>query len=96
MANIFKRERKPKSINILGHKISVVIVDHLDDEDQALVGAFNADTKTIFLEKGCEKSVLFHEVIHAALYLSGNSQGLSNNREESIVLALEHAIFPLI
>ena len=94
--NVFKRKRMPKSVTVLGHKINIKVVEHLDDDGQELLGAFNAETKTIFLSKGCDKSVLLHEVIHAAIYLSGNSEGLSANREEAIVLALEHALFPLL
>lgn len=39
---------------------------------------------------------LWHELIHAALYLSGQSARLGDTAEESIVLALEHLLFPLI
>ena len=96
MVNIFRRKRFPRSITILGHKISVKVVEHLEDEGNELLGAFNAETKTIYLVKGCDKSVLFHEACHAAIYLSGNSEGLSASKEEALVLALEHAIFPLV
>lgn len=94
--NVFRRKRFPKSVTVLGHRINIKVVEHLDDDGQELLGAFNAETKTIFLAKGCDKSVLFHEVIHAAIYLSGNSEGLSASKEESLVLALEHALFPLV
>jgi hypothetical protein len=96
VVNVFRRKRIPRSITILGHKIAIKVVEHLDDEGQALIGAFNAETKTIFLEKGCDPSVLFHESCHAAIYLSGQSEGLSGSKEEALVLALEHALFPLI
>lgn len=96
MANIFQRKRFPRSVTVLGHKLAVKVVEHLEDEGHELLGAFNAETKTIYLIKGCDKSVFFHEIIHAALYFSGQTEGLSASREESIALALEHAIFPLV
>jgi hypothetical protein len=83
-------------VTVLGHKIAVKVVDHLEDSGQDLLGAYNPEKKTIYLTRGVDKSVLFHEVIHAAIYLSGNSEGLSSAREEGLVLALEHALFPLI
>lgn len=96
MVNIFRRKRFPRSVMVLGHKIAVKVVDHLEDEGQDLLGAFNAETKTIYLVRGCDKSVFLHECIHAILYLSGGSEGLSQSKEESIVMALESGLFPLI
>jgi hypothetical protein len=42
------------------------------------------------------KQTLFHESIHAALYFSGAAEGLTMSKEESIVLALEHGLWPLL
>lgn len=96
MVNIFRRRRFPRSVTVLGHKILVRVVKHLEVEGQDLQGAYYPEQKIIYLVRGCDKSVFFHEVLHAAIYLSGNSEGLSQSREESIVIALEHAIFPMI
>jgi hypothetical protein len=93
----FNGKRPPRSITILGHKMKVRVVPYLEADGDDLLGAFNGETKTIYLLKGCDwKSVLFHECIHACLYLSGASEGLSQTKEESIVLALEHGIGQLI
>ena len=93
----FSGKRPPRSVIVCGHKIKVRVVPYLEDESQELLGAFNGETKTIYLLRGCDwKSVLFHECIHACLYLSGASEGLTQSKEESVVLALEHGIGPLL
>lgn len=93
----FNGKRPPRSVTVCGHKIAVKVSEHLDDDGTDLLGAFNSETKTIYLLKGCNwKSVLLHEITHAALYLTGASEGLTLSKEESLVLALEHALGPLI
>jgi len=96
--SVFDRKRPPRVINVLGHKIKVRIRKHLVcEEGDRLLGAFVYDTKTIFLERGCDwRTVLLHEVIHAILKLSGTSAGLSHDKEESIVEALEHGLSPIV
>lgn len=95
--SVFDRTRPPRMITIMGHKIKVRVVAYLEDESQELLGAFNGESKTIFLLKGCDwRSVLLHECCHAVLYFSGASEGLTVTKEESIVLALEHGLLPLI
>lgn len=100
MANlsVFDRERPPRSMMILGHKIKIRIRKHLvDEEGDRLYGAFVYESKMIFLERGCDwKTVLLHEVIHAIVKLSGASAGLDHDKEESIVEALEHGLSPII
>lgn len=97
MAKLFERNRPPKTVMIMGHKVKVRIVPYLEDDGTDLVGAWNAETKTIYLLKGCEwKSVLLHEICHAILSLSGTGEGLSYTREESIVLALESGLGPIL
>lgn len=41
------------------------------------------------------ESILLHEIIHAVLYVSGQSQMFTNEQEEGLVLALEHGLLPL-
>lgn len=95
--SVFNRARPPRSVNVLGHKLQVRVVPYLEDDAQELLGAFNSETKTIFLLKGCDwRSVLLHEICHAILYFSGASEGLTATKEESIVLALEHGLSPII
>ncbi len=39
---------------------------------------------------------LFHEVIHAALFVSGQAENLSENQEEAIVLSLEYMLWGIV
>lgn len=41
-------------------------------------------------------STLFHEVIHAVLHVSGQSELLKGKQEEALVVALEHGLSPII
>lgn len=99
MVNPFDQSRKhpPRVVYVLGKKIRVRVVKCLEADDIDLLGAFNSDTMTIFLLKRSNwRTVLLHEICHAGLYISGASEGLTVYKEESIVLALEHALFPFI
>ena len=93
--SVFDRKRPPRVVTVLGQKLKVRVVPYLEDSDTELLGAFNSETKTIFLLKGQEwKPILLHEICHAILYFSGSSEGLTATKEESIVLALEHGLSP--
>lgn len=99
MANrsVFDLKRPPRSVMVCGQKVTVRVVAYLEDDAEELLGAFNGETKTIYILKGSNwKQTLFHECLHAALYFSGAAEGLSLNKEESIVLALEHGLWPLL
>lgn len=91
---LFDRPRPPRHVMVCGHKVKVRIVKNLiDDNHDQLHGAYNGDTKTIFLAKDSEwKSVLFHELIHACWHLSGASEGVGMSKEEQLVLSLEYGI----
>jgi hypothetical protein len=93
----FNRKHPPRSVMICGQKVAVKVVAYLEDEAEELLGAFNGETKTIYILKGSNwKQTLFHESIHAALYFSGAGEGLTISKEESIVLALEHGLWSLL
>jgi hypothetical protein len=93
----FNRKHPPRSVMICGQKVTVKVVAYLEDDSEELLGAFNGETKTIFILKGSNwKQTLLHESIHAALYFSGAGEGLTISKEESIVLALEHGLWPLL
>ena len=94
--SVFNRSRPPRVINICGHKIKVRTVEKLVDGSTDLAGAYNGETKTIYLLKHKDWPItLFHECIHAALHLTGAGEGLTLIKEETITVALENALFPL-
>ena len=95
--SVFDRPRPPRVVTVLGQKLKVRVMPYLDDDGAELLGAFNSETKTIFILKGQDwRPILLHEIVHAILFFSGASEGLSQSKEESIVLALEHGLTPFI
>lgn len=95
--SLFSRKRPPRVVMVCGHKIKVKTVDKLVDGSTDLLGAYNGDTKTIYLLKHPDwKSCLFHELIHCALHLTGASEGLTMTKEEAICTGLENALFHLL
>lgn len=93
----FSLKRPPRSVMICGQKVTVRVVPYLEADGDDLLGAFNAESKTIFLLKGCDwKSVLLHEMIHGILYFSGAGEGLSASKEEQICISIEYALSNLI
>ena len=94
---LFDRPNPPRSVYVCGHKLRVKCVPYLEDDSEELLGAFNAENNTIFLVKCPQwRAVLLHEIIHAILHFSGTGDGLSMSKEESIVLALEHGLVPVL
>jgi len=95
--SVFDRKRPPRVVTVCGQKLVVKVVPFLQDGGIELVGAFNGETKTIYLMKGCDwRAVLLHEITHAILYFTAAGEGLSMTREEQIVLAIEHNLSPLL
>lgn len=83
-------------MSICGQKVTIKVVAYLEDSEEELLGAFNSETKTIFLLKNANwRQTLLHEICHAILYFSGAGEGLTSTKEESIVLALEHGLMPI-
>lgn len=94
---LFSRKRPPRIVTILGVKLKVKVVEKLVDGSTDLLGAYNHDTKTIYLLKHPDwPSCLFHELAHAALAITGAGEGLTLAKEESICIALESAFVPLL
>jgi len=94
--SLFSRKRPPRHISICGQKVTVKFVEYLEDDAEELLGAFNGETKTIYILKNSNwKTTLLHEICHAVLYFTGAGEGLTISKEESIVLALEHGLGPI-
>jgi hypothetical protein len=93
----FNRPRPPRVVYVCGHKIKVKVVPHLvDDDDNELAGAYNGDTKTIFIVKGDDwRTNLWHEILHCCWHLTGAGEGLTMAQEERLTVAAENALGPL-
>jgi hypothetical protein len=83
--------RFPKSISMAGHEIAVVIDETIGD-----YGQFSLDDMRITLAPGTPESMaqtLRHEMVHAALALSGIAY-IERLPEEAIVRALDTIFWP--
>lgn len=76
----------------MGREVEIAYI--LDGDD---LGAFFPDELRIEVKDDKDwKDHLLHEIIHAILWISGHSSGLTHKQEESIVRALENGLKPLI
>lgn len=90
--------KRPSTIK-LGTK--TIVVGHLPDyADPVLMGRFNAIDYDIGLKKGMrldiERSVLFHELLHACVDHTGVRLLLNQDLEEKVVASLETALMSLL
>lgn len=92
----------PASLVILGMRFRVKYypgpVDDLKEDEFGDTDGANRLIRINLKRHNSETEIfatLFHEACHAALYVSGQTSGLGK-REEAIIMALEHALFPLI
>ena len=81
-----------KTLSIGGEKFKV---SYEDIED---FGQTHFDKKLIVIRKGLSKEdskrTLFHEAIHAALFMSGISFTFEGGQEEAVVRALDNIFYP--
>jgi Zn-dependent peptidase ImmA (M78 family) len=97
--SIFNRPNPPRVATILHRKVKVRVVSLLcDNEEGDLLGAWDANTGTIFLVKSDPnwRFTLLHEVCHAVLSISGANQFMTRKTEEQIVMAMENCLGPLV
>ncbi len=89
------QEYLPESVNIFGRDIKVKITNL-----KGTHGDFDADLGEIRIHQNSTKenanNTLFHECIHAALYISGQKELLSADQEEALVRAIEHGLAHLV
>jgi hypothetical protein len=98
-----KKSKASEIVNILGVPFTVQYVDRLKDTDNSsLSGETDGSQHLIKISKSENATsdrvemTLLHEIIHAILYISGQSAAIDNNSlEEGIVLALENGLHQL-
>lgn len=99
LKTISKSNRKD-SISIGGVEFTIEYVKGLKDHEEDLQGDTNVDLRRIRISTDYspdrQAQTLLHECMHAALYISGQSENLSEAHEEGLVLALDHLIWPLL
>ena len=87
---------KPTMIPILGTEFKVDYTTKLaKDEYGHTIGNDRSIKIKSALKGEILKATLIHEVCHAILHCSGQSENLTEEQEEAIVVALEHGLTPI-
>lgn len=84
--------KRPKTIHICGHEVKVRYRKRLSAD-----GFFHPDRNEIEIKTiDTWKDTLLHEILHAVLFYSGQSQNFEDRAEESLVMALENGLKTLV
>lgn len=87
-----------EQLPIMGIPFKITYPVKVDKKDKH-VGESDGVGRTIKIKKGLadevKTSTILHEIIHSILYVTGQSERLTDEQEESLVLALEHGLHPL-
>lgn len=99
------RCRMPHKVKLGGQIIEITYPERVFDGQEELAGICHGPTNKIEISRSDNnsrkllKSTLWHEVLHFALYISGQTVTLEQQdieREEGIVLTLETNLLPAI
>ena len=88
--------KKKLYLDVMGIQFEVQYVKQVDEDHNA--GETDGTKRTIKISttqnptEELKHSVLVHEYLHAVLYVTGQSERMGEKEEESLVLALEHAL----
>lgn len=95
--------RVPVSVGMLGREIPITLdSSHFVAIDEANDFGHTADGPAIYLNNIKHSSqaeldsTLFHELVHAALKITGLSELFAGKSEEALVVGLENAMVPVI
>lgn len=94
-----KKLTLPTAISVLGQDFEIVDKKLASaDGEEENYGECDGGEATIYIDLSKHKSqeqvesTLLHETLHAALYISGQSEHMSEKQEEGVVVALENAL----
>lgn len=83
----------PTQIDIMGIPFRIVYPKKMPD---GVMGEADPLNRTIKIKYGLKdevfESTLLHEILHVILAITGQSERLKHDQEESLVLALEHGL----
>jgi hypothetical protein len=84
----------PKHLDILGHRFKIEYSNEAINGN--LAGACDGHGRKIYVWLAPDwQLTLFHEMVHAVLFLTGHSFRMSESEEEALVRALEHGLGPI-
>lgn len=85
------KSKFPASVSILGKKVAITYKPLKN-----LFGNYDINTKTINIDSNLSdrdtKSTLFHEMIHACIDISGQSEHLTEAQIEGVVISIENGM----
>lgn len=82
---------------VLGYKIKIKQRKKLSEDGVDLYGRYCPEKKEIhLLDHEKWRETLFHEIVHCVLDITGAVEGLGDEKEEQIVVAVTSGVFPLI
>lgn len=80
--------KKPRTVVICGHEIKIKYRKKMNN-----LGEFYGDEKLILICNDDKwREHLLHEILHAVMFYSGQSEHLSASKEEAFVRALENGL----
>ena len=94
-----KKYKLPKVLKICGRRVKLRTRFGLKLNGETVYGYFDTGENSIWIntaKRDHVASTLLHEIIHAILFYSGQSQSLEETQEEGITVALEHALSDLL
>ena len=89
----------PKYIPIGGWKWKIKLVSGLKEKEGAH-GDTDIENRIIRIDASVpieeQKQILFHECLHAVLFLGGQTEDISEEKEEALVRCIENLLWPSI
>jgi len=96
------KKKRETIVSIMGIPFKFEYVDKISSEGEHLAGITHpSDRKIQVSTKDNEsaelrESTALHEIIHGILYVTGQSELLTSEQEESIVVAIEHGLHGIV
>jgi Zn-dependent peptidase ImmA (M78 family) len=89
---------KKQFVTVMGVAFEVKFKEKLTEDGDECYGLTDGAARTIEISTALNKtedmkaSTLVHEYCHAVLYVTGQSETLTTEQEEGLVIAFEHAL----
>lgn len=89
---------KPNNVKILGKTFRIIYPKKIDKDNS--YGECDGANRTIKIRADLEGAIyretVLHEILHAIFYMTGHSELISPEQEESLVLSLENGLSELV
>jgi len=92
------KKKKTGTVSVMGINFTLEYVDKVSHEGEHVSGLTQGSDRKISVSltenstKELRESTSFHELLHAILYVTGQSEMLTTEQEEALVVAVEHGV----